>query len=430
MEPQIKRRLEEGFGLGPVEGAGQNVDLASLRVAIVHDFLYCYAGAERVLAEMLEVVPHADIFSLFDFIPEEDRGFLRGKKVHTSFLQNLPMMRTKHRSFLPLMPLAIENLDLTAYDLVLSSSYLSAKGVITAPHQLHICYCHSPARFAWDQQHQYLEQCNMQHGVRGMIARLVLHYIRGWDVKSANRVDVFLANSQFVRQRIEKIYRRDATPIYPPVDVQRFTAQGVKQDYFVTVSRLVPYKRVDLIVEAFNRMPERKLVVIGDGPELGKLQRLAGKNVKVMGGQPHAVMLEHMQKARAFVFAAEEDFGIAPVEAQACGTPVIAFGRGGVTESVIAGKTGIFFPRQTVEDLIAAVGKFEHYHWDAAVIRKNAENFGREVFRRNFRHEVETGWARFQHRRGQLAGESSRLRETGAQAPAPAPRRESRVVIG
>jgi glycosyltransferase involved in cell wall biosynthesis len=394
-------------------------DLAPLRVALVHDFLYCYAGAERVLGEMLEVFPQADVFSLFDFLPAHERHFLKGKKVRTSFLQRMPLARTKHRTYLPLMPLAIENLDVSAYDLVVSSSYLSAKGVITSPHQLHVCYCHSPARFAWDQQHQYLAQSGLTTGPRGMLAKMILHYIRGWDVQSANNVDLFLSNSQFVRQRIEKIYRRDAIPVYPPVDVSRFTLQPVKDDYYVTISRLVPYKRVDLIVEAFSRTPDRRLVVIGDGPEMAKVRRLAGPNVQVMGQQPHDVMSRHLQQARGFLFAAEEDFGIAPVEAQACGTPVIAFGRGGVTESVVPGKTGLFFPRQTVDDVMLAVDRFEHHTWDPVAIRKHAESFSREVFRRKFRQAVADAWEDFQLSRGDMTADA---RPSPRTRPAPAAR--------
>lgn len=397
----MNKRSPEQTAIAPA-GDTQSlpVDLSRLRIALVHDFLYTYAGAERVLAEFVDMFPHADVFALFDFLSEKDRHFLQGKTVRTSFLQHMPLARRKHRSYLPLMPLAIENLDVSAYDLVISSSYLSAKGVITAPHQLHVCYCHSPARFAWDQQHQYLAQSGLETGFRGFLAKAILHYIRAWDVRSANGVDIFLSNSQFVRQRIEKTYRRDATPIYPPVDVAGFKLEPIKEDFYITASRLVPYKRIDLIVEAFAHMPERKLVVIGDGPEMAKIRDLARPNIQIMGQQPHEVLADYMQRARAFLFAAEEDFGIVPVEAQACGTPVIAFGRGGVTETVIPGKTGLFYPEQSLDALILAVEKFEHHAWDPIFIRKHAETFSRDAFRKAFRHEVETGWTLFQNRRG------------------------------
>jgi glycosyltransferase involved in cell wall biosynthesis len=405
LEPVAKRRIEESAGGLGGGGLAAGVDLSQLKVALVHDFLYTYAGAERVLAEILEVLPQAELFSLFDFLEEGQRGFLKGKKARTSFLQNLPGVRRNHRWFLPLMPLAAESLDVSDFDLVISSSNMAAKGVITSPHQLHICYCHSPARFAWDQQKLYLEQGGIDGGITGALAKLVLHYIRGWDVRSANGVDRFLANSQFVRNRIEKAYRRDATTIHPPVDVEQFALQGAKEDFYVTASRLVPYKRVDIIVDAFARMPEKKLIVIGGGPELPRIRKKATANVRVLGQVPNETITDCLRRARAFVFAAEEDFGIVPVEAMACGTPVIAYGRGGVTETVIPGITGILFPRQTVESLAAAIERFEVSPWNAARIRAHAEQFSREAFRRAFRHEVATAWALFQNRRGS-AGKS------------------------
>jgi len=277
---------------------------------------------------------------------------------------------------------------------------------------LHICYCHSPARFAWDQQHHYLRDSGLESGPLGVIARLILHYIRGWDVRSANGVDIFLCNSQFVRQRIEKVYRRDATPIYPPVDLTGFALHRTKEDFYITASRLVPYKRIDLIVQAFSKMPGRKLVVIGDGPEMGKLRRLAGENVQLLGHVPHATLVDYVQRARGFVFAAEEDFGIAPVEAQACGTPVIAFGRGGAVETVSPGETGVFFPAQTVDALCLAVEKFERETWNPELIRKRAEYFSRDAFRRAFRHEVTRAWAVFRNRQSQEMAVRSREYES------------------
>jgi glycosyltransferase involved in cell wall biosynthesis len=291
------------------------------KIALVHDFLYCYAGAERVLEQMVNVFPGADLFSLFDFLPPDQRGVIRNKPVRSTFLQRMPFARRRHRGYLPLMPVAIEQLDLSEYDVVISSCYLSAKGVITRPDQLHICYCHSPARFAWDMQHQYLNEVGLARGLRSALARAILHYIRDWDQRSAHGVDVFITNSQFISRRVRKIYRRTSTPIYPPVDVDSFIPSHLKEDYYVTASRMVPYKRIDLVVEAFNRMPDKRLVVLGNGPELRKIQARAGANVSMLGHQPFEVLLRHLQQARAFVFAAEEDFGIAPVEAQACGMP-------------------------------------------------------------------------------------------------------------
>jgi glycosyltransferase involved in cell wall biosynthesis len=366
------------------------------RIAIVHDFLYTYSGAERVLEQMLNVYPDADLFSLIDFLPAKQRGFIRGKPVKCSFIQKLPMARTKHRGYLPLMPMAIEQLDVSQYDIVVSSSYLAAKGVITRPDQLHVCYCHTPVRFAWDLQHQYLAESGLVGGIRSFFARMILHYLRIWDVRSANGVDVFATNSHYVSRRVQKTYRRSSTPIYPPVDVEKFTPRATKDDFYVTASRFVPYKRIDLIVEAFNRMPEKRLIVIGDGPDFKKVKAKAGANVTLMGHQPFEVLRDHLQRAKAFVFAAEEDFGIAPVEAQACGTPVIAFGRGGATETVMPGVTGVLFGRQTAECIADAVEDFElNYDFDPAVIRENAERFSAQHFRAQFESLVESSWSDF-----------------------------------
>jgi glycosyltransferase involved in cell wall biosynthesis len=378
--------------------SGQLMARAKRSIGVVHDFLYCYAGAERVLEQILRVYPEAEIFSLFDFLPPGQRDFIQNKPVRSSFLQKLPLARRKHRAYLPLMPLAIEQMDMSKYDIVISSSYLAAKGVITRPDQMHVCYCHTPVRFAWDQQFQYLAQSRLQKGLRSLFARWILHYIRSWDVRSANGVDHFISNSQYVSRRINKIYRRDSTPIYPPVDVENFTLSMQKDNYYLTASRLVPYKRIDLIVEAFNRFPDRKLVVIGDGPDFRKIQAMAGPNVTLLGHQSFEILKSYMQKAKAFVFAAEEDFGIVPVEAQACGTPVIAFSRGGQAESIISGRTGLFFEQQEVESLLQAILRFEanEGRFNPLAIRANAERFSAGRFREEFETFVESRWAEFQ----------------------------------
>jgi UDP-N-acetylmuramyl pentapeptide phosphotransferase/UDP-N-acetylglucosamine-1-phosphate transferase/glycosyltransferase involved in cell wall biosynthesis len=389
----------------PPDEPSVELGAAKLRVAIVHDFLYTYAGAERVLEQILAVFPEADLFSLFDFLPPENRQFIRNKPVKTSFIQRMPFARRKHRLYLPLMPLAIEQMDVSAYDLVISSSYLAAKGVITRPSQLHICYCHTPARFAWDLQGQYLDQNRLLRGVRSLVARTILHYIRNWDVRTANGVDVFVTNSRFVGQRVEKVYRRRSTVVYPPVNTNRFTAHAAKEDFYFTVSRLVPYKRIDVIVEAFNRMPDKKLIIVGDGPEMEKLKARASPNVRLLGQQSAERLRRYLQLAKGFIFAAEEDFGIAPVEAQACGTPVLAFGRGGVLESVIPGKTGYFFMDQTPQSIVEAMGHFEKIEWDYWAIRQHAENFSARHFRKQFRALVHREWEAFQAR--QLPGDES-----------------------
>ncbi|WP_432706442.1 glycosyltransferase family 4 protein [Azotobacter salinestris] len=318
------------------------------------------------MEQILKIYSDADLFSLVDFIPAQERGFILHKRVVTSFIQKLPLASKKYRNYFPLMPLAVEQFDLSAYDLVISSSHAVAKGVITGPDQLHICMCHSPVRYAWDLQHQYLRESGLDRGVKSWLARLMLHKVRLWDMRTANGVDHFISVSKFIGRRIQKVYRRDSVTIYPPVNVEAFKAAEAdnKEDFYVTSSRLVPYKRVDLIVEAFSRkLPDRKLVVIGDGPELHKIRSLAGPNIKFLGYCEFSVLKEHLRKARAFVFAAEEDFGIAPLEAQAAGTPVIAYGRGGALETIRGldsdNPSGCFFHAQNIEALEEAVRRFE-----------------------------------------------------------------------
>lgn len=365
-----------------------------MKVAIVCDWLVTYAGAEKVLEQILNIFPEADIFALVDFLDEDNRSFIKNKKVVTSFIQKLPKAKIKYRNYLPLMPLAIEQLDVTTYDLVISSSHCVAKGVITGPNQIHISYVHSPIRYAWDLQHQYLKESGLNKGVKGKIAKAILHYMRMWDVRTANGVDFFIANSEFIAKRIKKCYRREAAVIYPPVDVEAFKMREEKEDFYLTASRMVPYKKMDLIVEAFSRMPDKKLVVIGDGPDFGKIKSKATNNITLLGYQPFGVLKDYMQKAKAFVFAAEEDFGITPVEAQACGTPVIAFGKGGALETVKGldeeNPTGIFFEEQSIKSIYMAVHDFEK-HYDIFLsknCRHNAERFSTEIFKEKFSYFI------------------------------------------
>lgn len=366
-----------------------------MRVAIVHDWLVIYAGAERVLEQILSLYPEADLYSMIDFVPENERAFLRGRKPHTSFIQALPGAKKHYRSYLPLMPLAVEQFDLSAYDLVISSSYSIAKGVLTGPDQLHLCYCYSPMRYAWDLQHLYLRESGLDRGLRGWIARYSLHRLRLWDVRTANGVDGFIAISKFIARRIWKVYRRESEIIHPPVDTEQFDLSTEKADYFVAASRLVPYKRMDLIAEAFRRMPDRKLVIIGDGPEATRLRGKLGPNCRWLGYQPESVLREHLQRARALIFAAEEDFGILPLEAQACGTPVIAFGRGGACETIRglehAEPTGIFFHEQSVESIVEAVNRFDSHEAGITPLacRTNALRFSVERFRRELQDYID-----------------------------------------
>ena len=376
---------------------------ADARVAIVHDWLTVYAGAERVLEQMLNVLPQADLYSLVDFLPDEQRGFIRHKPVTTSFLQGLPLAKKHYRQYLPLMPLAIEQFDLSGYDLVVSSSHAVAKGVLTGPDQLHLCMCYSPIRYAWDLQHQYLEEAGLTRGLKGAAARALLHRVRLWDARTPNGVDEFIAISRFIARRIYKVYRRGSTIIYPPVDTGSFELRTDKEDFYLTASRMVPYKKVDLIVEVFSGMPDKKLVVIGDGPDFEKVKAKAGANVQLLGFQPFSVLKNHMQRAKAFVFAAEEDFGIVPLEAQACGTPVIAYGKGGSLETVRGlgseAPTGVYFDAQTVASLQEAVRRFEGVRFDPAVLRAHAESFSVPRFRDEFSRFVEERYRTFMEER-------------------------------
>jgi glycosyltransferase involved in cell wall biosynthesis len=367
----------------------------NMRVAIVQDMMVGYTGSERVLEQMLNVFPEADLFSVIDFVPDSQRAFLRGKTPKTSFVQKFPFAKSKFRFYLPFMPLAVEQFDVSSYDLVLSSSHAVAKGVLTGPDQLHICMCYSPIRYAWDLQHQYLNETKLTRGFRSTLARMILHYMRLWDARTSNGVDVFIAISKFISRRIKKAYGRDSVVMYPPIDTESFVPAGVKEDFYFTSSRLVPYKRIDLIVEAFSRMPDKRLIIIGAGPEMAKIQAKASSNVQLLGYQPFNVLRAHLQKAKAFVFAAEEDFGIAPLEAQACGTPVIAFGKGGSLETVIGGKTGLFFSEQSVESLIEAVKNFESISFDPHVIRSHAELFSADRFRHELRTLIDMEWVKF-----------------------------------
>jgi glycosyltransferase involved in cell wall biosynthesis len=366
-----------------------------IKVAIMHDWLDTYAGSEKVLEELVNLFPDADLHAVVDFLPPTKRGFIKDKPVTTTFIQRLPFARKKFRSYLPLMPLAIEQLDFSQYDVVISSSHAVAKGIITGPDQVHISYIHSPIRYAWDMQHQYLREAGLEKGLKGWIAKWMLAKMRMWDFRTANGVDYFISNSQFIAKRIWKVYHREAQVIYPPVDINGFTMKQEKEEFYFTASRLVPYKKMDLIVEAFAQMPDKKLIVIGDGSEMNKVKSKASSNVSILGYQAFEVLKDHMQRAKAFVFAAEEDFGITPVEAQACGTPVIAFGKGGALETVRGldqhNPTGVFFQEQTVESIIEAVTEFEGnaYRFTPENCRLNAERFSNERFRNEIHSKVE-----------------------------------------
>ncbi|WP_324717938.1 glycosyltransferase [Carboxydochorda subterranea] len=374
---------------GGVEGIG--------RVALVHDWLVTRGGAERVLEALVELLGYPPIYTLLHR-PEAFVGSpIACCRIHTSWLQRLPGATRHHPWLLPLMPSAVEQWDLSAYDVVVSSSHAVAKGVLTRSGQVHVSYVHTPVRYAWDLYPQYMASPSLTKGpgasVRRLVAAGVLHYLRLWDLASAARPDVLVANSHHVARRIWKTYRRKARVIYPPVDVSRFQApQGTAgrrgsndRAYYVTHGRLVDYKRVDLIVRALTEIG-RPLLVIGDGPERRRLEAMAGPQVHFAGWLDDAAVVERLRGARAYVFAAEEDFGMAPVEAQAAGLPVIAFGRGGASETVIDGQTGVLFFEQSVPALVDAVRRFEagEAAFEASRIAGHARQFAGERFEREF----------------------------------------------
>jgi glycosyltransferase involved in cell wall biosynthesis len=372
-----------------------------MRVAIVHEWLEHYAGSERVLAQLLQCYPQADIFAVVDFLPPEERGFLNGRKVTTSFIQKLPFARSKFRNYLQLMPLAVEQLDLAGYDLVLSSHHAVAKGVITGPDQVHVSYVHSPMRYAWDLQTQYLRESGLERGFKSLYVRWLLHRMRLWDVSSAHSVDLFVANSSYVARRIRKAYRREAIVVPPPVAVQNFVLGQEPRNGFLVASRFAPYKRIELIVEAFRRMPQHQLTVLGTGTNQALVCKAAqnAPNITLRPPAPQDELVRLMQGTRAMLFAAEEDFGITTVEAQACGTPVIAFAKGGTGDIIVPGaepQTGILFDAQTPEAIIDALGRFDALESRISpfACRENALRFSEERFRETMLSVVDEAMGR------------------------------------
>ncbi len=357
-----------------------------MKVAIVHDWLVTNGGAEKVLCNLIALYPDADIFTLVDFLDTDTREeVLGGRQTKTSFLQNLPFSRKHFRHYLPLFPKAVESFDFTGYDLIISSSWAVAKGAWRKKGQVHICYCHTPVRYAWDLYDEYSASLPF---LKKLLVKATLQYLRRWDIRTLDRVDGFIANSRFVQERILRTYGRSSEVIYPPVDIDAFSLGEEKEDYYLAASRLVPYKKTKMIVEAFNSMPEKKLVVIGRGEEYEAICRIAGPNIEVMGYQSDEVLIEKMRHARAFVYAAVEDFGIVPVEAMSCGTPVVALGIGGAAESVVDGMNGVHFFKQSAMALCAAVRRFETLRFDPSSVRSSVERFSAERFRREIREYV------------------------------------------
>ena len=368
-----------------------------MKKALIHDWFSTYAGAEKCVESFTDIWDDFGIYSLIDFLSDADRDkILKGKRAHTSFIQKLPFAKDKYRNYLPLFPLAIEQFDLSGYDVVRSSSHAVAKGVLTHSNQLHIAYVHTPIRYAWDLYHQYLRESGLDRGLKGVLAKYFLHKIRLWDASTANRVDHYVANSRYIARRIKKTYGKPSDVIYPPVDVDKFTLREAKEEFYLTASRMVPYKKIDLIVEAFSHT-DKKLLVIGDGPDMAKIKSKAGKNVELLGFASDETMADLMRRAKAFVFAAEEDFGITPLEAQACGTPVICFGRGGARETVRDGESGLYFMEQNTKELLAAVAKFEQNYdkFEPAKIRENSLKFSRARFESEIKSYVEKKYEEF-----------------------------------
>lgn len=363
-----------------------------MKIALVHEWLVFYAGGERVFESFTNIWKDADVFALVDFLNDEHRKIiLKGKHAQTTFIQKLPFAEKKFRSYLPLFPLAIESLNFSKYDVIISSSHAVTKGVRKKPNQLHISYCHSPMRYIWDEAETYFEAANLNKGLKKIVATKILNYLRKWDLKTAQRPDYLIANSNYIAEKLRRIYKRDSTVIYPPVDVDKFECVENKDDYYFVASRLVPYKKIDLIVEAFAQMPDKRLVIAGTGPELNKLKSNFLVNVEFIGYQDEKSLKELMQKAKAFVFTAEEDFGIVVVESMACGTPVIALNKGGTAETVVDGKTGILFDNQNVEDIKNAVRRFESIEdtFNHKEISEYTKKFSRKIFEEKIKQYVD-----------------------------------------
>jgi glycosyltransferase involved in cell wall biosynthesis len=358
-----------------------------MKTAIVHDWLVSIAGGEKVLQLIHELFP-SPIYTLLTNRKILKNTFFENLSLKTSIIQNFPFSKKFYQKYLLFFPFAIEQFDLSKYDVIISSSHCVAKGILTRFDQLHICYCHTPMRYAWDLYFQYLDEARLQKGFIARAAQMILHYLRMWDVTSSSRVDEFIANSCFVKKRIRKLYNKEAKVIYPPVDIDFFQPKFQKEDFYLTASRLVSYKKIDLIVEAFSNMPDKKLVVIGDGPDMRKIKNKAKRNIEILGYQNDEVLKSYLQKAKAFIFAAIEDFGILPVEAQSCATPVICFSKGGIKETVINNKTGILFDNQSINSIIEAIKNFEKKDFDYNEIRKNALKFSKERFKKEFKDYV------------------------------------------
>jgi len=357
-----------------------------MKIALVHDYLVQVGGAEKVLECFTELFPYAPIYTLV-YDRELMHGVFAGKNIKTSFIQKLPFAKSRHRIFPPLMPMAIEQFDFSDYDIVISDSNSFAKGIITGPETLHICYMHTPMRYAWDDCQKYTSDFSFPNLIKKFVP-FAMNYIRLWDRVSADRIDRIIANSNFVARRIRKYYHKESVVIHPPVNVKNFYISDTQEDYFLIVGRMMAYKKNDIAIKAFNKLG-LKLKIIGRGPEQKRLKNIAGPNIEFLGRIPDEKLAEYYAKCRAFIFPQEEDFGIVAIEAMASGRPVIAFRGGDIPEHMEEGKTGIFFDVQEPEAIIAAVEQFQHQRFDPDYIRSKALKFDREIFKSKIKDYVE-----------------------------------------
>jgi glycosyltransferase involved in cell wall biosynthesis len=358
--------------------------LEDKKIALVHHWLVGMRGGEKIVESLCRMFPDIDIFTLV-YDKNKISDIINSKKIYTSFIQRMPLSKRKHQLYLPFMPVAVEQFDLSGYDIVISIESGIAKGVLTKPDTCHICYCNTPMRYLWNMYFDYLNNEKMGFLKKSFI-RYYFNYLRVWDLATSFRVDYFISNSENVKKRVQKYYRRDSEVIYPPVNLDRFTCSGNKKDYYLAVSQLVSYKRIDIAVDAFNRL-DRELVIIGDGPERKRLEKRAGSNIKFIGWQDDTVLEKYYSEAKAFIFPGEEDFGITPVEAQASGTPVIGYGRGGLLETVEEGKTGLFFDDHNAESLMDAVKRFESgdHNITSENARENSRRFDISIFEKEIK---------------------------------------------
>lgn len=356
-----------------------------MKIAIVHDFLVKLGGAERVLKVLAEMFPKAPIYTLFYDETKVGHVFPKERVICSSkFLKN------KYRYFIHKLPRLIEEFDFEEYDLVISSSTAFSHGILTPIHTKHICYCHSPMRYAWDWANEYQDE-NKLKGFKSLFYAPLIKYLREWDYLAADRPDCYIANSRNVHGRLKKYYRLDSDVIYPPVDVDKFRVNEKHSGFFLIVSTLTPYKKIDLAVQMFNKIG-RRLVIIGDGPQRSYLESIAGDNIEFLGFKDDEVVAEYMKNCRAFIFPGEEDFGMTPVEAMACGKPVLAYGKGGCTETVVSGKTGEFFFEETVESMEDGLARllYNERFYKPHTIRRHARNFSREIFEKKIKHAIRT----------------------------------------